>query len=48
MIKNGAVNECDIELQCEAGSGSTRCDVIACHLRTFRFADGTVKVQNAY
>ena len=48
LLKNGAVNELDIDLQCEAGSGSTRCDVIACHLRHFKFADGTVKVSNAY
>ena len=48
LIKNGTVNELDVDLQCEAGSGSTLCDVIAVHIRQFTFADGTIRATNAY
>ena len=48
LLKNGAVNELDIDVQSATGSGSTRCDVVAVHLRHFKFSDGTVKVANAY
>lgn len=48
LLKNGAVNELDVDLQCESGSSSTLCDVIAVHIRNFKFSNGTVKVSNAY
>ena len=48
LLKNGAVNECDVDVQCAAGSSSIRCDVVAVHLRQFKFADGTVRASNVY
>ena len=46
LLKNGACNELDLELQTE--TGDDRIDIVAIHLRSFTFADGTVKVSNAY
>ena len=46
LLKNGACNELDLEIQAE--SGGSKIDIIACHSRQFSFADGTIKVSNAY
>jgi hypothetical protein len=46
LLKNGACNELDLTIQSEAGSD--RIDIVAVHLRNFRFQDRTIKVSNAY
>ena len=46
LLKNGACNELDLEIQSE--TGDDRMDIIAVHLRNFVFADRTVKTSNAY
>ena len=46
LIKNGACNELDLDIQTE--SGDDRIDIVAVHLRKFVFQNGTVKVSNAY
>ena len=46
LIKNGACNELDLDLQTEAGDD--RVDLIAIHLRSYTFASGTIRSQNVY
>ena len=46
LLKNGAVNELDLDLQTE--TGDDRVDIIAVHLRSFTFANGTIKSANVY
>jgi hypothetical protein len=46
MIRNGAVNELDIDVLAETGDDTL--DITACHLRSFTFSNGTVKVANVY
>ena len=46
LLKNGSCNELDLTIQ--TTSGCDRIDVIAVHLRSFRFKDGTIRVSNAY
>ena len=46
LLKNGSCNELDLSIQAEAGCD--RIDIIAVHLRNFRFQDRTIKVSNAY
>jgi hypothetical protein len=46
LLKNGACNELDLEIQSE--TGDDRLDIVAVHLRSFVFADRTVKVSNAH
>jgi len=46
LLKNGACNELDLEIQSE--TSDDRLDICAVHLRSFVFADRTVKVSNAY
>ena len=46
LLKNGACNELDLEIQSE--TGDDRLDIVAVHLRSFTFSDRTVKVSNAY
>ena len=46
LLKNGSCNELDLSIQAE--TGCDRIDVIAVHLRNFRFQDRTIKVSNAY
>ncbi|MED5462341.1 MAG: hypothetical protein VYC03_06945, partial [Pseudomonadota bacterium] len=46
LLRNGACNELDLELQAE--TGGTKVDIIACHPRVFVVQDGVIQVQNAY
>ena len=46
LLKNGATNECDLDIRSE--SGDDRIDIVACHLRSFTFASGTIKTANVY
>ena len=46
LLKNGACNEVDLEIQAE--TGDQRIDVCAVHIRQFTFSDRTIKTSNAY
>jgi hypothetical protein len=46
LLKNGAANECDLDIQAE--TGDERLDITACHLRSFTFSSGTIRTANVY